>query len=364
MDCYLTRTGGHLPGPAISNDAIHRHLGRIDGEEQVQRQVLAMNGILSRHYAIDECGQSTADVYELARRAIEACVPRTVDGPPITYLAAGTTYAPLSGPGLSSIVHARIADHPRVAGPIEVSSHAGICTSAAAALTSACRAVASGEHAAALAVGVEQASAVLRADRMRPVDDRAAHSDLRHSQWFMSVFLRFMLSDGAGAWLIEQQPAKEGRSWRVDWIESRSMAHACPLCMQLDNATGLLSQDVRILQRYLFPAAEEFARAALARRGESIDSYRCVLPHLSSFFFRRKFERLLAQLSSRPEPSVAYWTNLAIAGNTGAASIYLMLHEFLQTQAVERGDRLLLFVPESGQFNFVLISLTAVDDGP
>ena len=37
-----------------------------------------------------------------------------------------------------------------------------------------------------------------------------------------------------------------------------------------------------------------------------------------------------------------------------------MLDEYLKTRPVRSGDRLILFVPESGQFNYVLISLTVV----
>ena len=66
----------------------------------------------------------------------------------------------------------------------------------------------------------------------------------------------------------------------------------------------------------------------------------------------------MAELS--PNREVPYWTNLRTAGNTGAASIFIMLDEYLKTKAVASGDRLLLFVPESGQFNYVLISLTVV----
>ena len=50
----------------------------------------------------------------------------------------------------------------------------------------------------------------------------------------------------------------------------------------------------------------------------------------------------------------------ALSQNTGAASIFIMLDEYIKTQPVKVGDRLLLFVPESGQFNYVLISLTVV----
>ena len=61
-----------------------------------------------------------------------------------------------------------------------------------------------------------------------------------------------------------------------------------------------------------------------------------------------------------PHREVPYWTNLRTAGNTGAASIFIMLDEYLKDHPVTSGDRLLLFVPESGQFNYVLISLTVV----
>ena len=37
-----------------------------------------------------------------------------------------------------------------------------------------------------------------------------------------------------------------------------------------------------------------------------------------------------------------------------------MLDDFTRTRPPADGDRILLFVPESGQFNFVLISLTAI----
>ena len=53
-----------------------------------------------------------------------------------------------------------------------------------------------------------------------------------------------------------------------------------------------------------------------------------------------------------------YWTNLEYAGNTGAASIFIMLDEYAKNNNLKNGDKILLFIPESGQFNFVYISLT------
>lgn len=360
MECFLTATGSYLPGAPVSNDRIGAFLGALDGESDVAQSVLSMNGIVQRHYAQDEQQRPTEDVYDLATRAAAACAASWTPAKPITFLAAGTTYAPLAGPGLASIVHHRLKADRFADQPLEISSHAGICTSSAAALVGAIRGVQQGEHHSALTIGAEHASEVLKSSAIRPIDDRDQHADLRKSQWFTSVFLRFMLSDGAGAFLLESQPRRDGVSLRVDWTHSLSFAHEAPLCMKLDNATHLLSQDVAILSRYLFAFAGKFAAAALQRHHEELESYHVVLPHMSSFFFRRKMERLIQGLSRDAEHPVPYWTNLATAGNTGAASIYVMLDEYLRKHALASGERLLLFIPESGQFNFVMVSLTAV----
>ena len=168
-----------------------------------------------------------------------------------------------------------------------------------------------------------------------------------------------MLSDGAGAFLLESQPKVNGISFKVDWTHSRSYAHEAPLCMKLVNQGVRLSQDISILSKYLFPLAKKFSAEVMQRHNEDLADYKMILPHLSSFFFRKKMERVMQQFSSSEEP-VPYWTNLATAGNTGSASIYIMLDSYLREHEVNDGDRLMLFIPESGQFNFVMVSLTAV----
>jgi 3-oxoacyl-[acyl-carrier-protein] synthase III len=359
MECFLTATGSYLPGDPVSNDRICDFLGKLDGESDVAQSVLAMNGISQRHYAQDERQRATQDVYDLARRGVQACLAASTPRQPITYLAAGTTYAPLAAPGIASIVHQRLQEAGLISHPLEISSHSGICTSAAAALVAAVRGVQSGQHKSALCVGAEHASEVLKSSMIRPIDDRANHTDLRKSQWFMAVFLRFMLADGAGAFLLESQPRSERLSLKVDWTHSMSFAHEAPLCMKLDNTTRLLTQDVNVLTRHFYSLAAKFVSAALEQHQEQLDSYSMVLPHMSSYFFRRKMEKMMQALSSDSERPVPYWTNLATAGNTGAASIYVMLDHYLRRHQLNAGDRLMLFIPESGQFNFVLVSLTA-----
>lgn len=340
---------------------MHRYIGTVEGEEKVKRQVLTANGIRTRYYALNEDQTATHDVYQLAARAIERCLSNAQVEQSITYLSAGSTYTPLSGPGISSILHSALAERGMANYPLEVNSNAGICTSAATALINAYRAIRTGDHTSAICVGTEHASEILKSSAICPPQDIDMNQgDLKQSRWFMSVFLRFMLSDGAGACLLQDRPATVGLSFRVDWAFSQSFAQETPLCMKLENRTALLSQDVGILSKYLFTCAEKFVGEALRRHGESLDEYRVILPHISSFFFRRKMEKLIRKFTQAADRTVEYWTNLAAVGNTGAASIFIMLDEYVRTHSLCHDDRILLFIPESGQFNFVLISLTAV----
>ena len=365
MKCFITQTGSFLPGPPVSNDQIEKYLGSINGEAEVKKTVLKMNGITSRHYAQDDQQQPTFDVYQLACMAIQDCLAKREKDEgaeshiPVSLLTAGTTYAPLGGPGIGSILHSHLQKQKLLSRPVEIGSHSGICTSAAAAMVSAIRSVAAGEHEAAICVGTEHPSSALKAAVFDPVDDRDEVTDLRKTKWFMSAFLRFMLSDGAGAFLLEGQPKSSGVSFQVNWTHSRSYAHETPVCMKLENQGVKITQDIAILSKYLMPMAKKFSAEAMQRYNDDLVHYKMVLPHLSSFFFRRKTERMMQEFTSSPDP-VPYWTNLATAGNTGSASIYIMLDHYLRENEVKDGDKLMLFIPESGQFNFVMVSLTAV----
>jgi 3-oxoacyl-[acyl-carrier-protein] synthase-3 len=357
MNCYITSTGSFLPGEAVPNEAIPDFMGELDGEALVRRKILRMNGIKSRHYALDRAQNPTHDVYEMAALAAARCLDNKPGA--FTYLSAGSTNTPMIGPGLSSILHARLARHGIVASPVEINSNSGICTSSAQALVNAFRAVASGDHREALCIGVEQPSDILKSSVIRPPDDRALFPDHEtSSKWFMSVFLRSMLSDGAGAVILRDQPAADRISYRLNWTYSRSFAHEAPLCMSLESRSLLLSQDVAILAKHMKPSVDQLVRGALARHGESLAEYQCVLPHLSSYFFKAYLLDVLNEMSGGA--TVPHWTNLESAGNAGSASIFIMLDEYTRKHAPAHGDKVMLFIPESGQFNFVLVSLTVL----
>lgn len=359
MFAYITATGSFLPGEPVDNDSIGEYLGSIEGEERVRRQVLAVNGIRTRHYALDTDQRETFDVYELAALAAQACLDGYTPRQPISYLSAGTTHAPFSGPGISSILHSHLAGRNLVARSVEINSNSGICTASATAMVNAVRSIKAGSHDTALCIGAEQSTQALKSSAFRVIrDTEMMERDLKRSQWFMSIFLRFMLSDGAGAWLIESNPREGQACFQVNWTHARSYAHETPLCMHYDNRTARLSQDVDILSKYLLACAEKFVVDALATHRERLDDYQVILPHLSSHYFLGRMERVIRGLCQDKSAVPRWWTNLSTAGNTGAASIFVMLDHFARTQSLQDGDRLLLFIPESGQFNFVMISLT------
>lgn len=359
-DCYLTSTGSFLPGEPIDNSQIAQYLGKTPGEAKVKQKILTVNGIRTRHYALDTKQNATHSTYELAAEAVKDCLAGKGNSQVVDYLSAGSTHTPFLAPGIGSLLHNELSKQKVLTHNLEINSNSGICTSGAQAFVNASRAVKSGDAQTAICVGVEQPSVGLKSRAFRPPYDLInIYKNVRTSQWFMATFLRFMLSDGAGAFLLAQQPNPTSLSLKVDWTYSRSFANEAPLCMKLPSKAPLtLSQDVTILSKHMAPLSERVLEEALTRHKEALASYTMVLPHMSSYFFESSVKKIIAKLS--PHKEVAYWTNLKTAGNTGAASIYIMLDEYLKTQPVKAGDRLLLFVPESGQFNYVLISLTVI----
>jgi 3-oxoacyl-[acyl-carrier-protein] synthase III len=358
-NCYITSTGSYLPGEPVDNENLKEYLGKVIGEGRVRSKILKANGIETRHYALDKKQNATHSLYGLAAEAVKNCLAQDRNSLNIDYLSAGTTHAPLLAPGVSSLLHDQLSKDKIISHSLEINSNSGICSSGAQAIVNATRAVKSGEVKAAICVGVEQSSVGLKSKAFRTIYDiPTILRDVRSSKWFMSVFLRFMLSDGAGAFLLEPQPGEDGVSLRVNWTYSRSFANEAPLCMHINSDTMILSQDIKILAKYMAPLSKKAVEGALCEHGEKLDTYNIVLPHMSSYYFERAVKKVLAELS--PSREVPYWTNLRTAGNTGAASIFIMLDEYLKTQPVAAGDRILLFVPESGQFNYVLISLTVV----
>lgn len=198
---------------------------------------------------------------------------------------------------------------------------------------------------------------------------------------FRKDFLRWMLSDGAGAALLSSEPKKDGISLRIEWIESISFANRLETCMYaggekmtdgslkgwrefkneeiLANSIFSLRQDVNLLGKTIVPVGNIFFLDIIKRRGVDINGIDWFLPHISSEYFRSHIEDELIK-SNMPIPREKWFTNLTKLGNVGSASIFFMLEELFHSGKLNKGDTILCMVPESARFSYVYALLTAV----
>lgn len=367
----ITSTGSYLPGAPISNEQIESHLGLVHNRpSRLKNKILKSNGIRSRHYAMDASGRTTISNSAMAAAAGNACLQKAaVTARQVSLLSCATSQGDLVLPGFASMVQADMAMP-----DVEIHSCHGICSSGMMALKAAYTSLKCGEHPMALVVASELASRLFKASRYEAVTAAKAVD-------FNAEFLRWMLSDGAGALLLQgQEDAARlpGIKLRIEWLRGYSHADAYPVCMSVgmspdgDNswqdfptyaeaeAAGalLLRQDVRLLEDVVKNGVDGFLRLIAEKRvhPEEVDHVLC---HYSSHYFRSRIFEML-QKSGVMIPEEKWFTNLYERGNTGCASIFIMLDEFLEKTALQPGEKVLCMVPESGRFNSVYMLLTVV----
>lgn len=410
-NAYITSMGTFLPGPPISNDEIEGILGAVGGKpSRLRARILRSNGITSRHYALDHEQRTTYQNSEIAALAVEDCLRHArIDRSAVDMLAVASTQGDLPVPGIASMVQADLS-----LPPCEILTTHGVCSAGVTALKSAVNQVRLGEKANALVCASELVSRLLKKSRFE-----AANGDVVD---FEVEFLRWMLSDGAGAALVQPHPTRAALSLRVDWIEIVSYAADFDLCMScgtpnqrawapakslmfaecagsLHSAGGddvevasgarcrqgrandarqswqdyptyadaerdgalLLRQNLRLLDNILRVGAEGFLRLITQGRispGE-IDYLLC---HYSSDYFRRKILDLY-RMAGCMVPEERWFTNLYTKGNTGCASIFIMLEELFYSGRLQPGQVVFCIVPESARFTTAYMKLTVVEGG-
>jgi len=184
--------------------------------------------------------------------------------------------------------------------------------------------------------------------------------------------------------LIGPRAASHERlSLAIDWIEIVSFAQELEPCMywgaekRADGAfvgwratasieeavqRGMLNltQDTRLLgreiARYMVSKGFDVVRRRHPLLPSQVD---WLLPHYSSEFFRQIFYDHLRELDFEI-PFERWFTNLTTRGNTGSASIYIMLDELFHSGRLAPGQKILCFVPESARFSVGYVLLTVV----
>jgi 3-oxoacyl-[acyl-carrier-protein] synthase-3 len=378
-EVYITNTSLFLPNEPVSNDEMEEYLGYINGKPSKSKKiVLRNNGIHTRYYALKKGGKTT---HTNAQMTAEAVHNLFADEPgkikKIDLLSCGTSSPDQMMPSHGVMVHGWLPE----AEAIEVVSPSGVCCAGMHAFKYAYMAVKTGDKKLAVATGSERFSASLRAN----VFDDEAHKleELNKNPYisFDKEFLRWMLSDGASAFLLSDKPNTDGLSLRVDWIEGVSYANEMETCMymacekqsdgtvksyleftpeEIINKSILsIKQDIGLLSDNIVPLGGKRIKEIFDREGLRIDDIDYFLPHMSSEFFRSKIFEVMTVLGSNL-PYERWFVNLTSLGNVGAASAYFMVHELFKCGKLKKGERLLLLVPESSRFSYMYAMLTVV----
>ena len=379
MRAYITDIAAFLPNAPVDNKNIEKVLGMVHQTPSRTRAVILRNNkIRERYYAIDpETGRPTHSNAQLAAEAVRRLRPYGGFTPDdIECLCCGTSSPDQLMPGHGLMVHGELASK-----PCEVTSMSGICLSGISALKYAALNVAAGLTANAVATGSELASTFMRADLFNTVTpERADQLEASPAISFDADFLRWMLSDGAGAMFLSAAPSPERLSLKIEWIEHLSFAGQLETCMysgavknedssitgwrSLSGAAGaesfLVKQDVKLLNREIISTIVNRTLTRLvAKHGLSADQMDWFLPHYSSDYFRQSLHDRMGEIGFCI-PQERWFTNLPTKGNTGSASIYIMLEELFHSGRLKRGDTVFCMIPESGRFSVAYMLLTAV----
>ncbi len=389
MNAFITAVSAVLPGGPVDNRALDDYLGAVSKISAKTRQIiLGNNGIKTRYYAIDpKTGKITHTNAQLAAEAVRRLRPANdASAFSLECLCCGTSSPDQIMPGHGSMVHGELVG----AGPCEVISTAGICLSGITAMKFGALSVAQELTANAVTTGSELACTFLRDDFFAAMSGNIQDKEQQKKQTkrhpafsFEADFLRWMLSDGAGAVLIENKPAVKALSLRIDWIEIISHAHQLDACMyagavkQKDGSltgwreyarTGgldkqgvmTIKQDARLLNREIIRATiGESLPRLVAKHSLKPSGINWFLPHYSSEYFKDPVMNGLEEIGF-PIPEDRWFSNLSSKGNTGSASFYIMLEELFSSGRLQKGDRILGMIPESGRFSVGWISLTVV----
>lgn len=380
MDVYINDIAAFLPNDPVTNDEIEEVLGKIhDTRSRVKSRVLKNNGIRTRYYAIDrktgKLNYTNAGLTAEAVRRLQPYADFAIDD--IQCLCCGTSIADVIAPGHGQMVAGELG-----IGPCEIISTSGICLAGITSLKAAYANVALGLSDNAVATGSELASSLLRSNFFEhlPGDpDFKNHPILT----FDSDFLRWMLSDAAGAVFLSSRKNENRPSLRLDWIEHVSYAGQMETCMYAGgvknedgSVTGwrqlesleealrknyfALKQDTELLGEHVIRlTVTEGLKRAVARRKIKASEINWFLPHYSSEFFRDKVHDAMAGIGF-DIPYEKWFTNLADKGNTGSASIYVMMEELFHSGKLNRDDKILCYIPESGRFSTAFMLLTVV----
>jgi 3-oxoacyl-[acyl-carrier-protein] synthase-3 len=374
QEVFINRIAKYLPNNPVSNDEMEDYLGMIDNRpSKARRIVLRNNGIVNRHYALEKGGKVTHSNAQLAAEAVKLLFNGGFNKEEVQLLACGTASPDQIMPSHASMVHG-LLDIPA----IEIASFSGSCCASMQALKFCYLSVLSGNTKNAICTGSEILSHWMLSKYFEKETENEGKLKENPLLAFEKEFLRWMLSDGAGAVLLENKPTGE-LPLRIDWIDIRSYASTMETCMYagadkgsdgevlgwcrfeaedwLNKSIFSLKQDTRMLGEFIVKMGGQFLKEIVTARNLDIETIDYFLPHLSSEFFREPIFKELSAIGINI-PKEKWFTNLTTVGNVATVSYILMLEELMRTHDLKKGQKILIQVPESARFTYAYALLT------
>lgn len=375
-DVFITKASTYLPNEPVSNDEMETYLGLVNEKPSKARAlILRNNKIKTRYYALDNNGKPTHTNAQITAKAVEGLFDDKFTRQDMELLSCGTTSADQIQPSHASMVHGELGLNKS----IEINTSMGLCNSGMNALNYGFLSVKAGVKQNAVCVGSERFSSWMTADKFNHEAENLKLLEERPIIAFKREFLRWMLSDGAGAFLLENKPRENEVSLRIEFIDFYSYAHEIEACMYagcekqedgslkswadypsdewLKQSIFALKQDTKLLDEYILVKGAESLRASFDKHQLDPDSIDHVLAHISSGYFKEGLKEEFAK-KGMDFPWEKWYYNLSEVGNIGAGSIFIALEQLMNSGTLKKGERVLLCIPESGRFAYSCALLT------
>jgi len=374
---YITRISKYLPNQPVSNDEMEDYLGLINGKKSINKGlILRSNGIKTRYYALDREGHPTHNNAELTAMAIRRLFDGQTGLDDIELITAGTSSPDNIQPSHALMVLGELGGR-----SMEVMSAHGTCNAGMLSLKYAWMSILAEQSHNAVSAASETFGLWMHARNFEKEIDKRKEIEDNPYIAFEKDFLRWMLSDGASAMLLQDKPAGNEVSLAIDWIEIISLANELETCMYAGcikeengktkgwkdlsedertvHSVFTLKQDARLLQANIVAKGAQFMQRILDEKALTVDDVQYFLPHISSIYFKKPvYEGLKAWGFDIPYDK--WFLNLPKVGNVGAASAFLMLEELFHSGRLKKGEKILLMVPESARFSYTFMLLTVV----
>ena len=373
---YITRFSAFLPNEPVENDEMEQYIGFVNNKSMIaKRLVLNKNGIKRRYYALDKSGHVTHTNVEMAANAVKGLLDDSFGLDKIDLLACGTASPEQIMPSHGVMVHGVLEE----THPIEVVSFSGSCCTGMQALNYCYLSILAGNARNAVSVASERLTAWMTPHYFEKESELLNQLSGNPILAFEKEFLRWMLSDGGAALLVQDKPAETGFSFRIDWIELTSYANEIETCMYaggekdsngnlvgwahfpemewLKKSLFSLKQDTRILEKNIVSLGSRFLKEIIQKRDFDPGEVDWFLPHLSSMYFEDKIKTEIRE-AGHNIPDEKWFINLPEIGNVGSASAFFMLEALARSGKIKQGDKILLMVPESARFSYAYALVT------